>query len=272
MQDDARVSEQDPNDPEYWDKAVANYEAQAQPFTSYFAEAALAKLDIAPSMRVLDIATGTGAAALAAARSGAEVLAIDFSSGMVQRVLSHGVANIAARQMDGQALDLPDASFDAVISVFGVMLFPDWRAGLREMKRVTRPGGSAVVAVWKDVDGAATHLLLSQVRRALYPDLVLPLPFPGMIELSDPRRLCAAMIAAGFSAPSVQEVTHDFQLKVAALDDADRLFGLIPAWSALDASQRQAVLGEVRARAERGRVGDTLPIPSTALIATARCW
>jgi hypothetical protein len=93
-----------------------------------------------------------------------------------------------------------------------------------------------------------------------------------MIELSDPRRLCAAMIAAGFSAPSVQEVTHDFQLKVAALDDADRLFGLIPAWSALDASQRQAVLGEVRVRAERGRVGDTLPIPSTALIATARCW
>jgi ubiquinone/menaquinone biosynthesis C-methylase UbiE len=270
MRHDAPASDRYPNNPEYWDKAVASYEAQAQPFTSYFAEAALAKLDIAPSMRVLDIATGTGAAALAAARRGAEVLAIDFSSGMVERVLSHGVANVAARQMDGQALDLPDASFDAAMSVFGVMLFPDWRAGLREMARVTRPGGSAVVAVWKDVDGAATHLLLSQVRKALYPDLVLPSPFPGMIELSDPRRLSAAMIAAGFSAPSVEEVTHDFQLKIATLDDADRLFGMIPAWSTLNASQREAVLGEVRTRAERGRVGDTLPIPSTALIAAAR--
>lgn len=270
MQHDAPVSDQDLNDPEYWDKAVASYEAQAQPFTAYFAEAALAKLDITPSTRVLDVATGTGAVALAAARRGAEVLAIDFSSGMVQRVLSHGVANIAARQMDGQALDLPDASFDMVMSVFGVMLFPDWRAGLREMARVTRPGGSAVVAVWKDVDGAATNLLLSQVRRALYPDLVAPVPFPGMIEMSDPHRLSAALIAAGFTPPSVEEVTHDFQLKVAALDDADRLLEMIPIWRMLDTSQREAVLGEVRIRAERGRVGDTLPIPSTALIATAR--
>jgi ubiquinone/menaquinone biosynthesis C-methylase UbiE len=270
MRHEASARDQDPKDPKYWDKAVANYEAQAQPFTSFFAEAALAKLDIIPSMRVLDVAAGTGAAALAAARKGAEVLAIDFSSGMVERVLSHGVPNVAAKQMDGQALDLPDASFDAVMSVFGVMLFPDWRAGLREMARVTRPGGSAVVAVWKDVDGAATHLLLSQVRRALYPDLVVPVPFAGMIELSDPQRLSAAMIAAGFSAPAIGEVTHDFQLKIAALDDADRLFGLIPTWSTLSKSQREAVLGEVRVRAERDRAGETLPIPSTALVATAR--
>ena len=66
--------------------------------------------------------------------------------------------------MDGQALDLPDAAFDATVSVFGVMLFPDWRAGLREMARVTRPGGSAAIAVWKSADGAALHLLLTRWR------------------------------------------------------------------------------------------------------------
>lgn len=171
--------------------------------------------------------------------------------------------------MDGQALDLPDASFDAVISVFGVMLFPDWGAGLREMARVTRPGGSAVVAVWKNPDGAATSLLLSEVRKALYPELVQPAAWEGVLALSDPNRLSAAMIAAGFRDPSIEEVTHDFQLKIAALDNADRLFGLIPVWSTLETSQRAAVLGEVRIRAERGRIGDALPIPSTALIATA---
>uniref|UniRef100_Q07M63 Methyltransferase type 11 n=1 Tax=Rhodopseudomonas palustris (strain BisA53) TaxID=316055 RepID=Q07M63_RHOP5 len=259
-----------PADPSYWDKLVADYEAQAQPFTSYFAEAALRTLQLDRSTRLLDIATGTGAVALAAARTGAQVTAIDFSAGMVQRVLSHGVPNIEAKQMDGQALDLPDASFDAVLSVFGVMLFPDWRAGLREMARVTRPGGSAVVAVWKDEDGAATNLLLSQVRKALYPDLTPPRPFPGMIELSDPHRLSAAMIDAGFAEPSVAAITHDFQLKLAALDDAHRLFELIPAWNTLNPDQRVAVLGEMRSRAEQGRVGDVLPIPSTARIATAR--
>lgn len=258
------------NDPDHWDRLVSNYAAQAQPFTQHFAEVALAKLGIGRSARVLDVATGTGAAAFAAARAGAGVLAIDFSAGMVRQVLSHGVPGIEAREMDGQALDLPDASFDAALSIFGVMFFPDWQAGLREMARVVRPGGSAAVAVWKHLDGAATSLLLSQVRRDLYPELEMPAPPAGMIELSDPGRLSAAMVTAGFREPAVEEVTHDFLLDIAVLDDADRLFALVPPWSCLEESQRAAVLREVRARAERGRVGDALPIPSTALIATAR--
>lgn len=242
----------------------------AHPFTAHFAEAAIAKLDIGSSTRVLDIATGTGAAALAAVRTGADVLAIDFSPGMVQRVLAHGLSRLDAKQMDGQALDLPDASFDVVLSIFGVMLFPDWRAGLLEMARVTRPGGSTVVAVWKDPQGAAAHLLLSQVCTALYPERDLPAPFKGMVELSDPHRLSTAMVAAGFRDPLIDEVTHDFRLKVAALDDAHQLFGLLPLWKTLDTGERAAVLAEIRVRTECGRVGDILPIPSTALIATAR--
>ncbi len=124
------------------------------------------------------------------------------------------LANIEARQMDGQALDLPDAAFDAVVSVFGVMLFPDWRAGLREMARVTRSGGSAAIAVWKSADGAAVHLLLSQVIRRLYPEKVTPMPCTGLAELADPDRLSAAVVAAGFADPVVTEVTRDFELNV----------------------------------------------------------
>ena len=107
------MTDPDPTDPAYWDSAVANYEAQAAPFTGFFAEAALAMLDLRPGQRLLDVATGTGAAALAAARKGMSVTAIDFSHGMIERVRAHGLANIVARQMDGQALDLPDAAFDA---------------------------------------------------------------------------------------------------------------------------------------------------------------
>ncbi|MHC6153342.1 class I SAM-dependent methyltransferase [Bradyrhizobium elkanii] len=258
------------NDPAHWDRMVAAYEAQSQPFTTLFADAAVATLPIGPASKVLDVATGTGAAALAAARTGAEVTAIDFSAGMVARVRAHGAANIEARQMDGQALDLPDAAFDAAVSVFGVMLFPDWRAGLCEMARVTRPGGSAAIAVWKSADGAAVHLLLSQIIRRLYPDNVTPMLCTGLAELADPGRLAAALIAAGFSDPAIAEITHDFKLNVANPGDVDRLFEFMPHWSGLDAEQSAAVARAFRSEIERGRVGDSFAIPSTALIATAR--
>ncbi|MDH2385787.1 class I SAM-dependent methyltransferase [Bradyrhizobium sp. CER78] len=257
------------NDPAHWDKMVTAYEAQSQPFTTLFADAAVATLPIGPSSKVLDVATGTGAAALAAARTGAAVTAIDFSAGMVARVRAHGLPNIEARQMDGQALDLPDAAFDAAVSVFGVMLFPDWRAGLREMARVTRSGGSAAIAVWKSADGAAVHLLLSQIIRRLYPDNITPMPCTGLAELADPGRFAAAVIAAGFSEPVVAEITHDFKLNVANPGDVDKLFEFMPHWSGLDADKSAAVARTFRAEIDSRRVGDIFAIPSTALIATA---
>ncbi|WP_246799477.1 class I SAM-dependent methyltransferase [Bradyrhizobium sp. CCBAU 51753] len=258
------------NDPAHWDRMVATYEAQSQPFTMHYAEAALKTLDIGPSSKVLDVATGTGAAALAAARTGAQVTAIDFSAGMVQRVRAHGISNIDAQQMDGQALDLPDAAFDAVLSVFGVMLFPDWRAGLREMARVTRPGGAAAIAVWNSADGGGVHMLVSRIVRALYPDRIGPPPAAGLAELADPARFAAAVVDAGFAPPVITEVTRDFGLDVADFNGVERLFPFISHWNALDDEQRAAVARAFWSEIERGRVGDIFPIPSTAMIATAR--
>ncbi|BCW90526.1 2-methoxy-6-polyprenyl-1,4-benzoquinol methylase, mitochondrial [Alphaproteobacteria bacterium SO-S41] len=260
----------DPNDPAFWDASVANYEAQSQPFTGYFAEAALALLTVDSSTRVLDVACGTGAATFAAAARGAEVMAIDFSQGMVQRVLSQGVSRVIARQMNGQALDLPDAAFDVAVSIFGVNLFPDWGAGLAEMARVTRPGGWAAVATWADPHGAATSLFISQVRSALFPETPMTMPFSGLAVLCDPGRLTAAMQDAGFADVTITPVTHDFHLNMSAFDNAERLFALIPSLDGLTPEQRDALVEEMRARAEVGRTGDTFPIPSTALIATAQ--
>ncbi|KWV47780.1 ubiquinone biosynthesis protein UbiE [Bradyrhizobium macuxiense] len=270
MQQGEQANQMRFDDPALWDKMAAIYEAQAQPFTAHFADAAVATLAIGPSSNVLDVATGTGAAALSAARTGARVTAIDFSAGMVQLVRAYGVANIDARQMDGQALDLPDGAFDAVMSVFGVMLFADWRAGLREMARVTRPGGSAAIAVWKSPDGAAVHLMVSRIIRTLYPDIVGQSPATGLTELADADRLAAAVIAAGFTEPTIREVSHDSILNVGDDKGADRLFEFGPQWRVLNEEQRAAVVREFAAEVERGRVGDVFRIPSTALIATAR--
>jgi ubiquinone/menaquinone biosynthesis C-methylase UbiE len=252
--------------PDHWDVAAKHYQQTAHPFTAHFAEAALARIALTPESHVLDVATGTGALALAAAKTGAQVLATDFSAGMVACVASAGLPNVQAQVMDGQALDLPDASFDAVFSIFGVIMFPDWRKGLAEMHRVTRPGGYGVVATWQE-RGAATFLLLGNIRRKLFPERA-GMAMPEAVKaLSDPQDFARELITVGYRDPVIESVTHAYQLDVSALDKPDTLFGMSPDWTSLSDAEKAAVVAEVRAMA-----GDqpVLPIPSTALIAVAQ--
>ena len=191
----------DYENPDHWDAAARHYEQTAHPFTARFAAAALARVVLTPDSRVLDVAAGTGALALLAARTGAQVLATDFSPAMVARIAAANLTNVEAKVMDGQALALDDGSFDAVFSIFGVIMFPDWRKGLSEMARVTRPGGYGVVATWQD-RGAATFLLLSQIRRKLFPEragMTMPM---AVQALSDPARLCPRIGLGGVSGSS----------------------------------------------------------------------
>ena len=252
--------------PDHWDTAAEHYERTAHPFTARYAEAALARVTLGPGSRVLDVAAGTGALALAAARTGARVLATDFSPGMVARIAAAGLPNIEALVMDGQALALPDAGFDAVFSIFGVIMFPDWRKGLAEMARVTRPGGYGAVATWQD-RGAATFLLLGQVRRKLFPEREAMSMPDGVRALSDPDDFSRELVAAGYRDPQIEPVTHNFELDVAALADPDALFGMSPDWASLNDAEKAAVIDEVRRMAGELNV---LPIPSTALIAVVK--
>ncbi|SEN47610.1 Ubiquinone/menaquinone biosynthesis C-methylase UbiE [Sphingomonas gellani] len=253
-------------DPHHWDGAARHYEQTAHPFTALFAAAALARVPLTQDSRVLDVAAGTGALTLLAARTGARVLATDFSPGMVDRVAASNLPNVDVQVMDGQALTLEDSSFDAVFSIFGVMMFPDWRRGLAEMARVTRPGGYGVVATWQD-RGAATFLLLGQIRDKLFPERAGMAMPAGIQALSDPADFAREMIAAGYRDPHIEHVTHDYLLQTATLSDPDALFGMSPDWTSLSDTDKSAVVDEVRTMAGERAV---LPIPSTALIAVAR--
>ncbi len=102
-------------------------------------------LDLRPGERVLDLAAGTATSSAALARTGADVVGCDFSLGMLRvgrRAAHEGVELVA-----GDALHLPfaDASFDAVTISFGLRNTHDIDLALREMRRVTRPGGRLVV-------------------------------------------------------------------------------------------------------------------------------
>ena len=259
------------NDASFWDR-VTEYQTTAHDFTAHYAERAWQQAALpagAPAgIKVLDIAAGAGALSLVAARAGAQVVATDFSAAMVASMLSHRLANLDARVMDGQALEFPDASFDAAFSMFGIMLFPDWRKGLAEMARVVKPGGVGCVGTWRHPDGAAANLLLANCVTRLFPDLEHPTPIEGMNHMRDPDRFQATMTQAGFGDVSIVELSNDYPVQQTALADPERLFQFSPLWPQLDARQRDAVLSSISsAVAARGGV---LPVRSPALIATAR--
>ena len=107
--------------------------------------------DLRAGWKVLDVACGNGNATLAAARSGTRALGIDYVSELLEggrgRAMSEGL-DVEFRLGDAEDLPVPDASFDAVLSVFGAMFAPDHQRAAAEIIRVTRPGGTVGLASW----------------------------------------------------------------------------------------------------------------------------
>ena len=255
------------DDSKFWD-GLAGFGSTSSRLTVPFAKRALTEAKLAPGAYILDVATGNGALAIMAARSGLHVLATDFSAGMVRELLVHALRNLDVRQMDGQALALPAAAFDAAFSNFGVMLFADWRAGLAEMARVVRPGGTGSIGTWKHRAGAASTLLLADLCATLFPGLAQPEGRGGMTELRHPDRLVAAMEQAGFSSVRIVEETNDFLIDRAMLNDPDALFCFSPIWQSLAAAPKERVLAAIDTA--RTQSGGILAVLSTALIATGQ--
>lgn len=110
-----------------------------------------AAADLRAGWKVLDVACGNGNATLAAARSGTRALGIDYVPGLLEggrgRAMAEGL-DVEFRLGDAEDLPVPDASFDAVLSVFGAMFAPDHQRAAGEIIRVTRPGGTVGLASW----------------------------------------------------------------------------------------------------------------------------
>ncbi|MBA2519416.1 MAG: methyltransferase domain-containing protein [Chloroflexia bacterium] len=107
--------------------------------------------DLRAGQRVLDVATGSGNAALAAARRFGEVTGIDYVPALLDRARERAQAERLAATFapgDAEALPYPDASFDVVLSVVGVMFAPNQEQAARELLRVCRPGGTIGLANW----------------------------------------------------------------------------------------------------------------------------
>jgi SAM-dependent methyltransferase len=117
----------------------------------YQAEQLCETADLQAGWRVLDVATGSGNAALAAARRGCEAVGIDYVPALLERGRTRAVAehlSVEFLEGDAEQLPFPDATFDAVVSIYGAMFAPNHQLAASELARVCRPGGRIALACW----------------------------------------------------------------------------------------------------------------------------
>jgi ubiquinone/menaquinone biosynthesis C-methylase UbiE len=202
-QGEATAAEEHAAPPEAWDAIAEGYDRYVAPQEVDLANEGLRFVGLESGDRFLDVAAGTGGLSLPAARLGAEVLATDWSRAMIERfearVREEGLSKAEGRVMDCHALDLPDDGFDVTGSQFGVMLVPDQPRALREMVRVTKPGGRVLVIAY----GSPAELEFLQIflgaLKAVAPE------FPGLpddpppleFQVSDPAVLRQRLTEAG---------------------------------------------------------------------------
>ena len=138
-----------------WDLASNDYDPLWQEQLAPARTATLDLASLAPGEHVLDLACGTGLLTLAAADAvgtNGKVVGTDLSGQMIevarQRAVERQLRNVTFARMDAETLDLPHATFDAVLCSLGLMYVSDSARAVREWQRVLKPGGRAVIAVW----------------------------------------------------------------------------------------------------------------------------
>jgi len=207
--------------PALWDNHIALYEEVFEPLTLAFAATAIDRLDVAAGDRVIDVAAGSGGAALMLAARGANVLAVDASARMVERICIRSAGRAAvgscvkAQIMDGVALDVADATMDAALSVFGVVLFPDAVAGVREMTRVLAPRGRAALVTWTEPENYQLMSKLLAATRAVIPGFPPPPRPPAQLRFTDEAAFRALLVDGG-----LRDVTIEREMARLELPDA----------------------------------------------------
>lgn len=198
----------------YRDEAAAEYDRAFAHVSRHFLPFLLRAAGVAPGMRVLDIATGTGLAAEEALRvvgPAGHVVAADVSAAMVEQARQRlGTSpNITFAVEDGQSLSLGDGAFDALVCSLGLMFFPDPSRGLSEFLRILRPGGRAAVSVLT-VPERSYNGRINAVIAAHMPSISEATA--RTFALGDATRLRRLFETAGFRSIDISRELHRFVL------------------------------------------------------------
>jgi SAM-dependent methyltransferase len=222
-------------------------------------------------VRLLDVACGPGHVAAAAARRISSVIGVDFSSSMVA-IASRRNPGLEFMVGDAEQLDFPDHSFDAVVMNFGMLhlAYPD--DAIAEAFRVLRPGGRYAFTVWDVPEKTAGFdIILQSIQLHGKMDVQLPAG-PPFFRFSDPAESKRALTAAGFinaqtlQIPQTWKVESGDELLTSFRTAAVRTTALLNAQTS-DALRK--IRGEVLARAEKFRKGDSIDLPMPAILSSA---
>ena len=196
-----------------WDAMAPGYDQFVTPTHSELGLEGLRLAGLSAGMGFLDVAAGSGALSIPAARLGAQVLATDQSAAMLERLGERARGNglkVETRVMDGHALELDDNSIDVAGSQFGVMLFPDMPKGISEMVRVLRPGGRVLIIAFGDPRKIEFFGFLMGAIQSVRPDFNGPPmdPPPLPFQLQDPERLRRELATAGLKDVTLMTTTE----------------------------------------------------------------
>jgi SAM-dependent methyltransferase len=267
---------------EQWNKDGAAWRRWNPTLDRWYGDVTRQMLDLAriqPGQRILDIATGAGEpAASAAERVGPSgyVLATDIAEGIVELALQvareRGLKQIETRAMDGEKLDLPDTSFDAVLCRFGLMYMPHPVTALREWRRALRPGGRVAVVVFSTPDRNSWGAMPASIirKRAQIPPPILGQP--GPFSLGAPGVLEGVFQQAGFAHPEVRAVPVPLRMASSAeyVRVARESFGAFNALMAqLPAQERESVWNEVEDSMRSFESPSGFEVPGECLVGAA---
>lgn len=194
-----------------WENAARAYHESWTQLTAQAVEPLLDAAHVARGMRVLDVATGPGHVAAAAAGRGADVIGVDFADAMLAQAREQ-YPHVRFEASDARTLPFPPLSFDAVVIAFGMLHFAHPEIALTEAYRVLHPSGRVAFSVWARPDKAVGfQIVYGAIER--HGTLNVPLPSgPPFFRFSDHEQCRLVLREAGFVNPHVTEVPMTWRL------------------------------------------------------------